>query len=125
VGSRDLDIEERNMFEQAGIPLVAPTSMGETDIREALRTALIELKNRVDRIYLHVDMDVLDTDQGQPNHLAVPGGLPVEIVEDAIGTVREHFSLGGCGISSYDPTYDKGDSVLNAGVRLIKASVSA
>lgn len=125
VGSRDLDIEERKMFEQAGIPLVAPASMGETDIREALRTALIELKNHVDRIYLHVDMDVLDTDQGQPNHLAVPGGLPVEIVEDAIGMVREHFSLGGCGISSYDPTYDKGDSVLHAGVRLIKASVSA
>ena len=123
VGSRDLDIEERKMFEQAGIPLVSPGSKSETSILEALGTALGELKNHVDSIYLHIDMDVLDTDQGQPNHLAVPGGLPVAIVEDAIGMVREYFDLGGCGISSYDPAYDKGDSVLNAGVRLIRASV--
>lgn len=125
VGSRDLDIAERKMFEQAGVALVAAKSAGETDIRETLRAALLKLKNHVDRIYLHVDVDVLDTDQGQPNHLAGPGGLPVEIVEDAIGMVRDHFILGGCGISSYDPTYDKDDNVLNAGVRVVKAAVSA
>jgi arginase len=124
VGSRDLDVEERKMLEQAGIPLVVPASKRETNILETLRTALTELKNHVDRVYLHIDMDVLHTEQGQPNHLAVPGGLPVEIVENAIGMVREYFSIEGCGISSYDPTHDKGDSVLNAGVRLIKAAVS-
>lgn len=124
VGSRDLDIEERKMFQQAGIPLVTPSSMEGTDIRSGLETAFLELKNRVDRIYLHIDMDVLCTDQGQANHLAVSGGLPVQIVENAIGMIKEHFSLGGCGISSYDPTYDIGDCVLNAGVRLIKASVA-
>ena len=124
VGSRDLDIEERKMFEQSGIPLVIPALKKESDILESLRSALIELKNHVDRIYLHIDMDVLGTDIGQANHLAVPGGLSVEIVEDAIGMIREHFTIGGCAISSYDPTYDKGDSVLKSGVRLIKASVS-
>jgi arginase len=124
VGSRDLDIEERKMFQRAGIPLVTPSLTEGTDIRDALKTSLLELKKHVNQIYLHIDMDVLCTDQGQPNHLAVPGGLPVEIVEDTIGMIKEHFSLGGCGISSYDPTYDKGDSVLNAGVRLIKASVA-
>lgn len=124
VGSRDLDSAERKMFEQAGVTLVAEKPAGETDILETLGVALLELKNHVDRIYLHVDVDVLDTEQGQPNHLAVPGGLPVEIVEDAVGMVREHFSLAGCAISSYDPTFDKDDNVLNAGVRLIKAAVS-
>jgi len=124
VGSRDLDIAEKEMFAQTGVPLIGPASAGERDIREPLRAALFDLKHRVDRIYLHIDMDVLHTDQGQPNHLAVPGGLPVEIVEDAIGMVREGFSLGGCGICSYDPAYDTGDSVLNAGVRLVKAAVS-
>jgi arginase len=125
VGSRDLDVEERKMFEKAGIPLVSPTTKRETNILETFRTALTELKNHVDKIYLHIDMDVLHTDRGQPNHLAVPGGLPVEIVEDAIKMAREYFNLGGCGISSYDPAYDKGNSVLNAGIRLIKASVSS
>jgi arginase len=125
VGSRDLDVDERKMLEKAGIALVTPMLKGESDILETLRSALIQLKNHVDRIYLHIDMDVLKTDQGQPNQLAVPGGLPVEIVEDAIGMIGAYFNLGGCGISSYDPAYDKNDSVLNAGIRLIKASVSA
>jgi arginase len=125
VGSRDLDIAERRMFEQAGVPLVAPTSSGDTaDIGEALKAALGDLKARVDRIYLHIDMDVLATDHGQPNHLAVPGGLPVAVVEAAIGMLKADFSLGGCCISSFDPTYDREDCVLNAGLRLIKAAVS-
>lgn len=125
VGALDLDIEERKMFEHAGIPLVAPSSERDIDILNTLKMFLTALKNHIDRIYLHIDMDVLDTDQGQPNHLAVPGGLSVEVVEDAIRMIREYFTLGGCGISSYDPTYDTNDSVLNAGVRIIKASVSA
>jgi arginase len=125
VGALDLDIEERKMFEHAGIPLVVPSSDQDIDILKTLKTLLTALKNHVDRIYLHIDMDVLDTDQGQPNHLAVPGGLSVEVVEDAIGMIREYFTLGACGISSYDPDYDKGDCVLNAGVRIIKASISA
>jgi arginase len=123
VGSRDLDIAERQMLEHAGIPMVTPASTGSSDIHDALKTALSDLKDRVDRIYLHIDMDVLDTDQGRPNRLAVPGGLPVERVEEAIGMIRAHVSLGGCGICSYDPTYDRADSVLNAGLRLIRAAV--
>lgn len=63
---------------QSSLPvtLVVPASKRETNILEALRTALTELKNHVDGVYLHIDMDVLHTEQGQPNHLAVPGGLP-------------------------------------------------
>ena len=59
----------------------------------SFRTALIALKNNIDSVYLHIDMDVLDTGQAQPNHLAVPGGLPVEIVEDAIRMVKEQYAV--------------------------------
>ena len=125
VGSRDLDWEERKMLEHAGIPLVTPASKGQMRFLERLKTALAELKHHVDGVYLHIDMDVLDTDQGQPNHLAVPGGLSVEIVEEAIGMVAAHVDIAGCGIASYDPGYDQDDGVLMAGFRLIKACVSA
>jgi arginase len=124
VGARDVDAEERNMLEQAGIPLVAPASNG-GDIREVLETALRALRNHADRIYLHLDMDVLATAKGQPSRLAVPGGLPVEIVDDAIGMIKTHFKLAACGVASFDPAYDEADTVLDAGVRMIKACVSA
>ncbi len=123
VGSRDLDIQERKMFEEGNVPLVTINPTGETDNLGAFEAALVTLKNRVDGIYLHVDMDVLEAEQGKPNHLAVPEGLPVEIVEDIIKLVREHFKIEGCGIASYDPAYDEGNSVLNDGIKLIKAIV--
>jgi len=56
--------------------------------------------------------------------LAVPGGLPVEVVEDALQMTSELFEVCACAIASFDPSYDKGNRVLQAGVRLMEAVVS-
>ncbi len=124
VGSRDLDMQERKMFEEANVPLVTINPTGEIDILSAFKAALVTLKNRVDGVYLHIDMDVLETEQGKANHLAVPGGLPSGIVEKAIRIIKEHLKLEGCAIASFDPDYDKDNSVLNDGFRLINAFLS-
>jgi arginase len=124
VGSRDLDMQERKMFEEANVPLVTINPTGEIDILSAFEAALVTLKNRVDRVYLHIDMDVLEAEQGKPNHLAVPGGLPSGIVEKAIRIIKKHLKLEGCAIASFDPDYDKDNSVLNDGFRLINAILS-
>lgn len=121
VGSCDLDMQERKMFEEANVPLVTINPTGETNILSAFEAALVTLKNRVDGIYLHIDMDVLEAEQGKPNHLAVPGGLPSVIVEKAIRIIKKHLKLEGCAIASFDPDYDKDNSVLNNGFRLINA----
>jgi len=75
----------------------------------------------VTKIYLHVDMDVLDTGEALPNHLAVPGGLSVDVVEEAVGMIKERFEVCASAITSFDPDYDKDDKVLGAGIRIIKA----
>ena len=124
VGSRDLDMVERKMFEEAKVPLVTINPAGEIDILSAFEAALVTLKNRVDGVYLHIDMDVLEAKQGKANHLAVHGGLPSGIVEKAIRIIKEHLKLEGCAIASFDPDYDKDNSVLNDGVRLINAILS-
>ena len=124
VGSRDLDMQERKMFEEANVPLVTVNPTGENDSLDAFEAALVTLKNRVDGIYLHIDMDVLETKQGKPNHLAVPGGLPSGMVEKVIGMIKASLKIEGCAISSFDPDYDKDNCVLNDGFRLINAIFS-
>jgi len=124
VGSRDLDMQERMMFEEANVPLVTVNPSGDSDIINSFQNALVTLKNRVDGIYLHIDMDVLETKQGKPNHLAVPGGLPSGMVEKAIRMIKENIKIEGCAISSFDPDYDKGNCVLNDGFRLINTILS-
>lgn len=124
VGARDLDAAERPMFEQAGIPLVTPDGADWSAFREAVIAALVGLRNYADRVYLHVDMDVLDIGQVKANHLAKPGGLPVEVVQEIIRMSRELFKVCAFGVSSFDPDYDRDDEALQAGFRLLEAMAS-
>ncbi len=123
VGSQDLDPAEKKMFEEAKIPLIVANSTDENEILGDLKSALLELKNRVDGIYLHIDMDVLETKQGKPNHLAVPGGLPPHIVNEAIGIIKKYIKIEGCAVASFDPAFDESNRVLNAGIGIINTIV--
>jgi arginase len=80
--------------------------------------------NKAESVYLHIDMDVLDTGEALPNHFAVPGGLPVEMVVQIIAAVKEKFEVAAAAITSFDPDYDKDDQVLEAGIKIIQAFVS-
>jgi arginase len=123
IGARDLDPEEERLMQQSDMDVIRP-GQWERDLLKAVETALYKLKDKAARIYLHVDMDVLDTGEALPNHLAVPGGLSVEAVEEVIGMIKERFEIGAGAITSFDPNYDKDDQVLEAGIRIMKAFVS-
>ncbi|MBN2117012.1 MAG: arginase family protein [Anaerolineales bacterium] len=120
LGARDLDPEEERLLRQSEIKLVMPGGV-ESSFRQVVDTALNQLRDKVAKIYLHVDIDVLDTGEALPNQLAVPGGLSVELVEELIGMIRERFEIYAGAITSFDPDYDKDDKVLDAGIRIAKA----
>jgi len=123
IGARDLDPEEERLLQQSEIEVVTPGEE-ESSIRKAVDAAFNKLRDKVARVYLHVDMDVLDTGEALPNHLAVPGGLSVEVVEEVIGMVKERFEVCAGAITSFDPDYDKDDKVLGAATRIVKAFVA-
>ena len=120
IGARDLDPEEELLLQGSEIEVIRA---GESSIRKAIDTAFNKLRDKVAKVYLHVDMDVLDTGEALPNHLAVPGGLSVDIVEEFIGTARNSFDVCAGAITSFDPAYDKDDKVVDAGIRIVKAFV--
>ncbi len=122
IGGRDLDEEEEKLLRACQIQVVR-AGVGAGDIRTAVDATLDNLVGRVTSIYIHVDMDVLDTGEARPNHLAAPGGLPVEHVEEIIATTREKFKICAGAITAFDPDFDKGERVYQAGVRIIKAMV--
>ena len=123
IGARDLDPDEERLLQQSEIEVVMP-SKEERNVHKAVDTAFNKLRDKVARVYLHVDLDVLDTDEALPNHLAVPGGLSVEMVEEIIRTAKARFEVCAGAITSFDPDYDKDDKVLDAGIRIVKAFVA-
>ena len=93
--------------------------VGAEGIRRAglghLETALDGLKTRVRRVYVHLDLDVLDPDAvGRANEFAPEGGLGVGELETALGMIRTRFTVAAAGIASYDPAFDVEDRVLGA-----------
>ena len=119
VGSRDLDPQEKEMLAGAGIPLITASPNDEMTLLTDLANVLDALKTRMDKIYLHIDVDVLDTGKGQPNGLAVPGGLPPTTIIKAIEAIKTRVDIAACAIASYDPTLDEARSYQRAIVDLI------
>ena len=120
IGARDLDVAEEELMKQSPLALIPVAN-----IHEVIGGVLERLNKRVNRLYLHVDMDILDTGEALPNHLAVPGGLPVDAVEEIVGKVKERFEICAAAITSFDPDYDKEDQVLNAGIRIMEAILNS
>ena len=120
IGGHDFDSQEGVQLRGSDIQLIGP----DTDIesmRQTLGAALATLRKRVKRVYVHMDLDVLDTGEAMANHAAIPGGLSVDFVEEAIGMIKERFEVCAGAIASFDPDYDKDDRVLNAGIGIMKA----
>jgi arginase len=115
-GVREVDPAEQERLDASKIAVVGADRMEKQGLG-ALATALDALKTRVDRVYVHLDLDVLDAGKvGKANEFAVEGGPNAEELQAPLGMVRERFEVAAIGIASYDPTFDADGRVLRAAV---------
>lgn len=105
VAARDLDPGEEALISESRLLGVSVEELRHGHGREALA----ELCRRVGRVYIHVDLDVLDPDVLRANYLPTPGGLESGEVVDAAAAALALTELGAIGIASYDPTEDERD----------------
>lgn len=97
VGARDLDPTE--------VDRVADSPLRRADV-ETLDDALEELSGRVDAVYVHIDLDVIDASVARANALSVEGGPGVEELEQALDSVSERFEIAAAALTAYDPSAD-------------------
>jgi arginase len=124
VGARDLDDEERINLERSEVNLIRSEGLSDEEVLKAIDAVLENIKSRVSYMYLHIDMDAFDIDEGSANHLDSTGGLKTEVVEEAITMVRKHLNLRAATIASYDPNCDSKGKFLEAGLRCARKLVS-
>jgi arginase len=110
---RAIDVAEQERFEASEVTVVGPDAEGQG--LRALEDALDGLRSRVGRVYVHLDLDVLDAVKvGRANEFATSQGMDVGQLEAALGMVRERFPVAAAGIASYDPSFDTDGRVLRA-----------
>jgi arginase len=98
VGIRDVDDGERRRLDGSPLQVVEPGA----DVEPALDA----LRARIQDVYLHIDLDVLDPSEGQANHFAAPGGLTAEAVEQVVSATTGRLAVRAAALTSYDPAVD-------------------
>lgn len=118
LGGRDFEPAERELLGRSAVTVLGVERFRHGAVRPTLEPALTALQARVERVYLHIDMDVLDPDEATANQFASPGGLSLAQLEDAIRTIGERFVIGAAALTAYDPSYDPAGRMVGVGVRL-------
>jgi arginase len=119
VGALDLDDAERVMLQEAGIPLVSPRFPAQGDFQATFARALTGLKQQINRVYLHVDLDVLAAGRAKANQFG-PGCLSLETVLDCLQLIANQFEIAACTVASVDPACDIDRAILDAGIRIVE-----
>jgi arginase len=122
-GVRDTDPLEQDLIDRSEL-----VSMPVEDIRSRnapFRQALSTLSQRVERLYIHVDMDVLDPREVPGHSLGVPGGPTSRELGAAITEMFKDPKAVAFGVAS-TPTgeRDRDGVSLKAAYELIRAAVA-
>ena len=117
IGTRDIDSLEGELLQQSDVEVIDPASL-----RTSLRPALAGLAEHADRIYVHLDLDVLDADVAKANSYAVGGGLTIEGVEYALSEISRSNRIAAVTLSAYEPAADTDGAGARAAITLICAA---
>lgn len=117
IGTRDIDSLEGGLLDESGVVVVAPSAL-----RTRLRPTLSAMAEHADRIYVHLDLDVVDASVAKANSYAVGGGLTIDDVEYALGEIARTMRIAGLTLSAYDPAADTSGAAAEAAIRFICAA---
>jgi arginase len=120
VGGRDFDPPEWEALQQSAVQLVTAREIQQAGVGTALHPAATKLREHVDEIYLHVDIDVLNATHYPANEFPAAGGLSLEELTEAIRFIGSQFSIRAVALTAYNPDYDPEEKTLRAGLQLLQ-----
>ncbi|SDD81324.1 arginase family protein [Rhodospira trueperi] len=106
-GARQLSDPERDLIDRTGITHVPVNALASGAATSLLAASLDRWRDAgVRRVYIHVDVDVLDPAVAPANPFNEPDGLGVEQVRDIIETLAHQFEIATAALTAYDPACD-------------------
>ena len=120
VGARHLDDSEVSALGDSGVTRISASS-----IETGFDDAMSNLRDRSTDIYLHIDLDVLDSSEAKANSYAVSGGLSLAQLEDAVRRIVRQFRVRGVALTAYDPAADNDGRALEAAMKILVTVTNA
>jgi arginase len=118
VGGRDFDPLEQSRLESSEIVRIPPSDI---DGEEGVARVLEALHPEPSGVYLHVDLDVLDSKEAKVNIYSAPNGLTADQLEAQVRSLLGTGLIRGVSLTAYDPGVDSDGSVPPIAMRLLEA----
>nr|WP_198151626.1 arginase family protein [Kibdelosporangium sp. MJ126-NF4]CTQ91409.1 Arginase (EC 3.5.3.1) [Kibdelosporangium sp. MJ126-NF4] len=117
VGGRDFEPGQREDFRRSGIRVLEGNTFADTD----LAAALDDLRARVSRAYLHIDLDCLDPSEGIANQYSADGGLSLARLLGVVDEVFDRFEVAAAAVTAYHPGSDVDGRMASAANEVLAA----
>ncbi|MDP9205724.1 MAG: arginase family protein [Gemmatimonadota bacterium] len=117
IGTRDLDSLEGALLGESCVDVIEPKQL-----RSSLPRTLRNIRKHVESIYVHLDLDVLDSAVASANSYALPGGLTLEDLDHALAQIASELRIAGITLSAYDPAIDTSGHAAQAAIRIISTA---
>lgn len=118
LGARDFDPEERALLNSSAVQLIGVSEIRDRGVCAALEERLLRLEGR--KVYLHIDLDVLDSKEARVNHFPSSPGLRVNEVLEIASLVGMRLTVAAAAITAYDPGCDHDGKGLRAATALVE-----
>jgi arginase len=113
IGGHGADKGACRILSASRIRQVQPSTIRTEGAASALRSTLDALAaHGVARVYLHLDVDVLDAAYAPANQFAPMGGLLPGDILACVQAIASRFDIAAATVASYDPSYDCEDRIL-------------
>src|SRR5215217_6914931 len=73
-------------------------------------------------VYLHVDLDSIDTSEGRANSYAITGGLTRDELIRFVERIQHAKVLGALALTAYDPSIDSGNKIARIAIDVARAA---
>jgi len=107
--------------EAAEIALLESVGVERALTVDALARSKVLDQSALDGVYVHLDLDILDSHEAVANDWATPGGWKVADLVEAIRIIKSRRRIKAVGIASYDPHADRNGRAARTAVRLVEA----
>jgi arginase len=108
IGGHDLESEEGAVLSRLGV-----------------RRSVAEFGNWQDGVYVHFDLDALDSAEAMWNYWSPPGGLSVEAVRRTVADVKRRTTIRAAGFASYNPEADVDGTGARAAAAILSATLAS
>lgn len=121
VGLRDVDPGEEKRFAESEVSILRLDEIRDRGLEPSLSGVLDALLEKIDALYLHLDLDVCDPEEAPVNPYQPAGGLSPDEVRDCLKFLASKRPVVGASVTAYDPDCDPSGKGMSVTLQLIDA----